>query len=169
MGDQATALIDDIGIPALPDVQPGAYVPDQLQIDLGDGDPGLPALTRHRQRHVRLGFLAEIDRAEPDALRLRPGKGGALREIRGAADDVHLQPRDLELLLAFAVELGQLGDRRLLAQQAKIILATLVERARGPLRMRRPADLPLDLADELLDTQRRRLGLLLLDANQRRL
>ena len=71
---QSAAPVDDIGIAALADLQRGDDIPDQLQIDLGDGDTGIPAVARHRQGHVRLGFLAEIDRAEPDALRLRFGK-----------------------------------------------------------------------------------------------
>ncbi len=91
MGDQPAALVDDIGIAALADLQPGDDVPDQFQIDLGDGDPGLLALAPHRQRQVRLGFLAEVDRAEPDAVGFGLGEGGALREIRRAADHVHLE------------------------------------------------------------------------------
>ena len=63
----------------------------------------------------------------------------------------------------------RLGDRRHLAQQADIVEAALVERRGRPLRMRRPADLALDLVDELLDALRRGVGLFLLDADQRRL
>ena len=67
MGDQPAVAIDDIGVAALPDLQPGDHIPDQLQIDLGDRDAGIASGAGHRHGHVRLGFLAEIDRAEPDA------------------------------------------------------------------------------------------------------
>src|ERR1051326_327173 len=162
MRDQAAAPVDDIGIAALADLQGGNDVPDQLQIDFGDRDAGVAAVARHRQRHIRLGILAEIHWADPDAARLGFGEGRALREIRLAADDVHREPRDFELLLPLATELREFGDRRHLPQEAHIILAALVERSRRPLRMRGPADLALDLLDEFGDALRRRLGLLLL-------
>src|SRR5205085_5010968 len=75
----------------------------------------------------------------------------------------------LELLLAGVVELEQFGDRRRVAQQAHIIETALLERAGGPLRRRGPTELALDRVDELLDAARRRPGLLLLNAEQRRL
>jgi len=74
MGNQPSLAIDDIGVPALADLQPGNHVPDQLQIDLGDGDPGIAAGPGRRHRHIRLGFLAEIDRAEPGAVLFRSDK-----------------------------------------------------------------------------------------------
>src|SRR5258707_12249426 len=118
-------------------------------MDLGDGNAGIAPIARHRQRHVRLGFLAEIDRAEPGAVRLGFGEGRALREIGLAADDVDREARHLELLLALGVELRQFGDRRYLAHQPDVILAALVEGPRDPLRMRLPATLVLNPLYEL--------------------
>ena len=169
MGDEPPPPIHHIGVAALADLQRRDDVPDQLQIDLGDSDAGVAAVARHCQCHIRLGFLAEIDRAEPDAVCLGFDEGRALREIRLAADRVHRQARHFELLLALAVELREFGDRRHLTPQANIILAALVERPRRPLRMRGPADLALDLLDKLCDALRRRCRLLLLHPDEGRL
>ena len=75
MSDQPSLAIDDIGVPALADLQRGNHIPDQLQIDLGDGDPGIAAGSGHRHRHIRLGFLAKMHRTKPDAVLLRLDKG----------------------------------------------------------------------------------------------
>ena len=69
--------------------------------------------------------------------------------------------------MALAVELDQLGDRRHLALQSAIVEAALIDRRGGPLRRRRPADLLLDLGDELFDPLRRRIGLFALQPNCR--
>ena len=71
--------------------------------------------------------------------------------------------------LAGGVELRKLGDCRDLAQQAPGVDPPLLQRARGPGQLRRPAELGLDLPDELADLVRRRLGLLVLDADERSL
>ena len=169
MGDEPAVAVDDIGVAALPDLQSGDHIPDQLQIDLGDRDPGIASGAGQRHGHIRFGFLAEINRAEPHSVLARFDKAGGLRIVFFAANDVYRQPRDFELLFAGIVELGQLGDGRHLAQQAHIIETALLEGARGPLRRRGPAELALDLVDELLDAARRRPGLLLLNAEQRHL
>ena len=69
--------------------------------------------------------------------------------------------------LPLGVELGELGDRRHLAQQPQRVEAALLERARGPRQLRGPADLALDVLDELADLGGGGLGLLALDAGQR--
>src|SRR6516164_5326218 len=97
---------------------------------------------------------------------LRLSKGRRERETLPAGDRVLRQSRNLELLLALGVELGQFGDRRRLSQQADIVKAALVERPGRPARMRRPADLALDLVDEFLYAPCRRVCLLLLNAQQ---
>ena len=66
-------------------------------------------------------------------------------------------------------ELRQLGDGRHLAQETQRVEAALLERARRPGQLHGPAELALDLLDELADLCRRGLGLLALDADQRRL
>ena len=53
------------------------------------------------------------------------------------------------------------------APQAAIVDTPLLNRQGRPLGLRHPADLALDLLDELGDPARRRFGLLLLDADLR--
>ena len=65
------------------------------------------------------------------------------------------------------VDLGELGDRRHLPQQPQRVEAALLQRARRPRQLRGPADLALDLADELSDLAGGGFRLLALDAHQR--
>ena len=75
----------------------------------------------------------------------------------------------LSCSLPVEIELRQLGDRRHLAQETQRVEAALLQRARRPGQLHGPAELALDLLDELADLRRRGLGLLALDADQRRL
>ena len=167
MRDEAALRVDHVGLAVLADLDLRDHVPDQLEIDLGDADAGIAPRAGERQRHVGLGFAAEIDRAVIDLLGHRLGELRLLGEIGLARDHVHGEPRHLELLAAGGVELRQLGDRRHLAQQPQAVEAPLLERARRPWQLRRPADLALDLLDELPDLGRRGFRLLALDADQR--
>ena len=168
MGDQPAVAVDDIGIAGLPDLDRGDHVPDQLEVDLGHRDPGAPAGARQRHRHVGLGFLAEVDRAEPDALVLDLLEARLVRAVGARLPTTSMARREtLSCSRPCAVELRQLGDRRHLAQQPDEVEAALVDRSRRPLRVRRPADLPLDLVDELLDALSAAAGLLVLQAGQR--
>ena len=141
---------------------------DRLEVDLGDSGPGITSADGHRDRDARLGVLAKVDRAEPDTMGQRFGEARLAGIIRLAADDVSRQPGDLELLFSRAVELDQLDDRRHLAQQAGIVAAAQPERTHRPFGVGRPADVALDLLDELRDPLPRRVGLLLLDDDERR-
>ena len=156
VGDQPASPVDDIGIPGPPHLDCSNDVPDQFEIDLGDGDTRVATALRHRETDVRLRFLAEIHWAEPEPGSLRLDEARILRPVGIAADDVHRKPRDFELLAAVGVELGDLGDRRDLAEQANIVEAALVHRSRRPLRLGCPTNLALDVGNELSDTLRRR-------------
>ncbi len=167
MRDQAAVAVDDIGDAALADLDLRDHVPDQLEIDLGDAHAGVAAGAGERQRHVRLGLAAEVDRAVIDLLRHRFGELGGLRIVGLRGAEIHDEPRDAQLLLAGGVELGELGDRRHLAQQPQAVETPLLDRARRPRQLRGPADLVFDLLDEVGDLFRRAFRLLALDADQR--
>ena len=122
-----------------------------------------------RQRHVRLGFAAEIDRAVIDLARHRFRELRILGEVGAARDHVHGQPRHPQPLFAGGVELSELGDGGHLAQQPQGVEAALLDRARRPRQLRGPAELALDLLDELADLGGGGFRLLALDADQRRL
>ena len=72
MGDQAAVRIDDVGMSALADLDLRNHVPDQLEVDLRDAHAGVAARAGQCQRHVGLGFAAEIDRAVIDLSWRRP-------------------------------------------------------------------------------------------------
>ena len=169
MGDQPPLRSDHIGVPALADLDLRDHVPDELEVDLGDADAGIAAGAGDGERHVGLGLAPEVDRAVIDLPRHRLGEFRVFRQVEPAADHVHGEPRHPELLLAGRIELRQLGDRGHLAQETQRVEAALLERARRPGQLHGPAELALDLLDELADLRRRGLGLLALDADQRRL
>src|ERR1700741_3519430 len=105
MRDQPAVAIDYVSVAALADLQASDDIPDQLEIDLRDYDPSILSLLGHRQGQVWLRLFLEIDRTEPDAVPARFGKAGVLRVVVAAADNIHCQARDLELLLARLVGL----------------------------------------------------------------
>ena len=92
---------------------------------------------------------------------------GILGEVAAAADHVHGEPRHPQPLFAGGVELRQLGNGGHLAQQPQGIEAALLDRARRPRQLRGPAELALDLLDELADLGGGGFRLLALDADQR--
>ena len=165
--DQAALRVDHVGLPVLADLDLRDDLPDQLEVDLGHAHPGVAARAGERQGHVGLGFAAEIDRAVIDLLRHRLDEFRVLGVVGLAGHHVHGEPRHLELLLAGGIELGQLGDRRHLAQQPQPVEAPRLDGARRPRQLRRPADLALDRLDELVDLLGGGGGLLALNADQR--
>ena len=167
MRDEAAVGIDHISAAALADLDLRHHVPDQLEIDLGDAHPGIAPRAGKRQRHIGLGLAAEINRPVIDLVRHGLGEFRLGRIVDAAADHVHGEARDAQLLVARRVDLGELGDGRHLPQQPQRVEAALIESGVRPGQLRRPADLAVDLGDELLDFRSRALGLLALDADQR--
>ena len=72
MRDQPAVAVDDIGLPALADLDLRDHVPDEFEVDLGNADAGSAARAGQRQGHIGLGLAAEIDRAVIDLVRRRP-------------------------------------------------------------------------------------------------
>src|SRR5581483_11491108 len=87
-------------------------------------------------------------------------------EVLLAADHVERLARDAQLFTPLRIELRDLGNRRREAQQADRVDAAIVSGQRAGRQLREPADLAFDLADELRDLRRRRIGLLALDRDQ---
>jgi hypothetical protein len=116
MRDEAAVAVDDVSIARRADLDRADDVPNEFEIDLGYGDAGGAADMRRRDGHVGLGFLAEINRAEPDLVGDRLGKPWIVRVVAAAPDHVHREPGHFELFLSLAVDLDQLGDRRHLPQ-----------------------------------------------------
>ena len=169
MRDQPTLRIHHIGMAALADFDLRDHVPDQLEIHLGHAHAGIAPGAGYGERHVRLGFTAEIDRPVIDLARHRFRELRIVGKIGAAADHVHRQPRDPQPLLAAGVDLRQLGNGGHLAQQPQCIEAALLDGAGRPRQLRRPAELALDLLDELADLGGGGFRLFALDADERRL
>ena len=169
MRDQAALRADHIGMAVLADLDLRNHVPDQLQIDLGDADAGVLAGAGQRQRHVGLGFPAEIHRPVIDLVGDGLGEFRILGKVEAGVDHVHGQPRHPQPLLAGGIDLRQFGDRRHLPQQPQRIEPALLDRAGRPRQLGGPAELAFDFLDELADLGGRGFGLLVLNPDQRRL
>ena len=166
MRNQSSLSADDIGMSALADLDLRNHVPDQLQIDFGDADPGILAGAGQRQRHIGLGLAAEIYRTVIDLVRHRFGELRIFGKIEPAIDHVHGQARYPQALLARRIHLRQFGNRGHLAQQPQRVEPALLDRAGGPWQLRGPPQLAFNFLDKLTDFRCRRLGLLVLDADQ---
>ena len=167
VGDEPAGGIDHVSAPMPGKFDLRQHVPDEFQVDLGDAHAGVAPRAGERQRHVGLGFAAEIDRAVVDLVRHRLGEARLLGHVGAAADHFHGQPRHLQLLVAAGVDLGEFGDGRHLAQEPQRVEASLLKRTGRPGQLRGPADLAFDFADELPDLAGRGLRLLALNADQR--
>ena len=167
MRDQACLPVDHVGAAFFADLDLRHHVPNQLEVDLRDAHAGVAPRAGERQRHVRLGLAAEVDRAVVDLVGRGFGELRLLGEVDAAADHVHGEPRDAQPLLARGIDLRQFGDRGHLTQQPQRVEPALLDRARRPRQLRRPAELAFDFLDELADLGRRRFRLFALDADQR--
>ena len=167
VSDETAGGINHISAPVPGKFDLRQHVPDEFQVDLGDAHAGVAPRAGERQRHVGLGFAAEIDRAVVDLVRHRLGEARLLGHVGAAADHFHGQPRHLQLLVAAGVDLGEFGDRRHLAQEPQRVETSLLKRTGRPGQLRGPADLAFDFADELPDLAGRGLRLLALNADQR--
>ena len=89
MRDQAALAVDHVGIAGAAHLDGRDDVPDQLQVHLREGHAGIAARMGDGDREVRLGFLAEVDRAEPDPVRLCLPEARFRGMIGSAPEDVH--------------------------------------------------------------------------------
>ena len=147
--------IDQISESGLADLRVAQEVGEETKIDFGDGDAGIEAGMRHRDRHIR-SRIGEIGRLVADAAGNGFGKSAVPRKIHVAADR-NRGARQPKLLAALAVELRELTDSGHLVQQLRIVGTALLERHDAG--AGNPADLALQLRDRLLDPLRRRLRL----------
>ena len=166
IGNQEAVAVDDVGFALLADLDARHDVPDELEIDLRDGDRSLVART-DRYRHIRLGLLAEIHRTEPRLPTPGLAKRRLVRAILAGIDAVHPQPRDRDLLASFGIELRDVRHFRRLPQQLEELDAPQFDVVRIELGQCGVGELLLDLADVLLDTRRRTNRLFMLQAGER--
>ena len=127
------------------------HIPNQLEVHLGDAHAGITPGAGDGERHVRFRFTTEVHRPIIDLVRHGLHELRIVGKIGAAADHVHRQPRNPQPLLAAGVDLRQLGNGGHLPQQPQRIEAALLDRAGRPGQLRRPAELALNLLDELSD------------------
>ena len=94
--------IDHIGEGRSADLGVAEEVGEEAQVDFGDGDAGIEAGMRHRDRHEGAG-IAEIGRRVADALAVGVGEADVAGEV-GLASDGNRGAGEFKLLAAIAVE-----------------------------------------------------------------
>jgi hypothetical protein len=104
MRHQSADAIQDESLACLTDMNRRDHVPDQFQVDLGNGDAGAGSRASDGNSHERLGATVQRQRAEPDVRRARPDDC----RIRGVVDpahrDVGIGARNMQALNPFAVD-----------------------------------------------------------------
>src|SRR5262249_43365276 len=81
-------------------------VQNELEINLGDRNPGAAASTRDGEAEVRFRLLAEVNRAQISLACLGLGELRIFAEIYPAGHRIHGQTRDLDLLTTITVDVG---------------------------------------------------------------
>ena len=137
---------------SLADLDLRHHVPDELQIYLYHCDPRLISAPGHGNGHMRLGLLAEIDRAKVHLASSGLEEFGS-REKSAWLPTTSLPRRETRNLFARRIQLADLGDGRDLAQKPEIVEAALVQHRLRSARLGPggPINLVLDLRDKLLD------------------
>ena len=149
------AGIHHIGEGGLADLGVAEEIRQEAQVDVGDGDAGVEAGMRHRDRHEGLR-AAEFGRRVIDAVGDGFGEAQVAGEIRAARDQDRGagQPQQF---VAVAAQQRQLADRGHAGQQLGVVGAVLFE-ADGA-GAGHPADLAFEIGDRGFDPLGGRLGL----------
>src|SRR5262245_28638769 len=100
---QAALTVDNVAVARLADLDRLDDVPHQLQVDIGHGDTAAAAL-RHRHGEIGLAAFAECDRPVIDLVCLGFDESWLGRPIDVAADYVHGEAGDDDLLVPLPVE-----------------------------------------------------------------
>ena len=88
MGDQPPGIVDDEGMAGVADLDRRDDIPDQFQVDVGNGNPGGRKVSGDRDPHVGLGIVLICERAVPDLAGARADNRGIGRHVRAATDPV---------------------------------------------------------------------------------
>ena len=156
IGDQEAVAVDDVGLALVADLDPRHDVPDELEVDVGDRHRAGIAARAHRDRHVGLGLLAEVHRAEPGLARAARCETPAPASGPCPTPTTSMPRRDTAICSRpVGVELRDVGHLGRLAQQLQELDAAQLDVARIELRQRGVGELLLDLAHVLLDARRR--------------
>src|SRR5215831_48312 len=166
VGDEQAAVVHHIRRTGLADLDARDHVPDEFEIDLGNGHAGAAAGARHCQSKIGFRLLAKVDLAQVTLVGLRLDEFGLLAHVRAARGDIHGQPRYFDLLMALGIEIAHFRDRLRLPQQAQEVKPALIDAATCRQKTGGPPHLVLDLLDELFDNRRRTERLLVLDRAQ---
>ena len=158
MGDQASRPVEDEGVAGAPHLDSGDHVPDELEIDLGNGHPDDRAVARDRDGHEGFRAVVETDRPEPDSVGPRAGHRGLRGEIGAAFDPVQPDARHEQPLPAVGIDQGEALDGRHLAQQAQGVEPVPLVAFLRPRQLHRPSELVADSVDEILDLHGRQPG-----------
>src|SRR5262245_66118688 len=115
MANKPTLAIENEGITCLPDLDGRDHVPDQLEIDLGDGNTDGRAIASNCDRQVGLRAAIIPDLVIPDSGRASPRHGAVTGAVSPALGPVQAKLRDIQPLPPRTVNKGQADDPGCLA------------------------------------------------------
>src|SRR5215471_16016197 len=166
VSNQHPLSVNGVGVSGLADFDSGDHIPNSSQANLRGGDATSPGIFGNSNGEVRFGLVSKINRTEISLSIFRLDECRIPGMVFLAVVHIQVQPRDAHFLPPLRVEMSYIRDSRDVAEQAKIVLLSLLacqnEVVKGVLD--RPAYLSLDLFDELLDLGRGGHGLLALDS-----
>ena len=166
MRDQSAAGIHHEGPPGPADFDVPHYVPDELEVDLGEDNAVFANNAGHCQCHVWFGRANEFDGSVICFVGDGADKSRVRRVILMAAERIRGKPRHVSLRLALRIKLRNLRDGRHLAQQTDHVEAPFLKVFRTPWQLCRPRQLTMNFLDELTYSQCRGFRLLALDTNE---
>jgi hypothetical protein len=106
-------------VAGLPDVDSRDHLSDELQVHLRGDHAGRETAARDGHRHVGLGPVAEVDRAEVGGAELRGEEPPLAGVIVTAVPDVEIEAGHAELLAAGPVEVTHVGHRGHVTEHAR--------------------------------------------------
>ena len=104
MGDDPAGLIEHEGMARLTHAYGRNDLPDELQVDLGDGHARRLAVAGHRHRHERFRPAVVADRAVPRVRGAGASHRGVGREVAPARRAVQVDARDEEPLASVGID-----------------------------------------------------------------
>ena len=170
MRHEPSACIDHVRITTLAYLDLRHDGPDELEVHFGKRDGAIAGCGGHRDGHLRLGLIGEVERAEMDT-RVKGGdKPGMLREVRVAVGPVRVQAGDAQSLAPACVQEAHGRDGWRQTQQLEVFDAPPreIRGANTRCRHRRPFNLAREVLDVARDGRRRGLCLVVLGGVERR-
>ena len=131
VGHELVTGIHHVGVPVRADLDLGNDLLHSAEADLGRGHLDSVLAPRHRQRHVRLRLVLEVDGTPVRLARSRLHELGRPGEVLLTSHNVQPQARNAKLLLAGQVEMAELAHGGDVAKDSEEVELALLGHGRA--------------------------------------